>query len=270
MAVYAIGDVQGCVRPLAGLLEKLQFDPAHDRLWLAGDLINRGPDSEATLQFIQQLGDSVIAVLGNHDLHFLAVDAGLRPPRAGDTFTALLQSPARAQYVDWLRTRPLVHVEPSLNTMMVHAGIYPGWRCEEVQRYAGEVEKLLRGADYQQLLANMYGREPQQWQPQLRGWPRYRFIINALTRMRFCRHDGRLDFYSHARPGRQPRTLVPWYEHPAGQCQQWRIVFGHWSTLGYTQRDHRISLDSGCVWGGQLTAVQLDAPSPAPYWQWQC
>ena len=270
MAVYAIGDIQGCVLPLEELLEKLEFDPAVDRLWVTGDLVNRGPDSLGTLRLIRQLGACVNAVLGNHDLYFLSIVERIRRPRQVDTLKQLLKVPDIEELAHWMRHLPLVHCDKSLKTIMVHAGIYPGWKRKQLIRNAREIETLLRGEDYKTFLRKMYGRKPLKWKPDLAGWDRSRFIVNALTRMRYCDSRGNLNFTQKGPPGSQPRKYMPWFEHPAMKCRKWRVVFGHWSALGYLQQGNFISLDSGCVWGGKLTAVRLDAKFHAPYWQLDC
>jgi len=270
MAVYAIGDIQGCALSFEELLEKIDFDPDTDRVWVCGDIVNRGPDSLQALRLVKQLGSSAITVLGNHDLHLLSVSEKIRRSRAGDTVKPILKAPDRDELLHWLRHQPLVHADKEIKTMMVHAGVYPGWSRKQVQKYAGEVQVVLQGKDYRELLKNMYGRKPVKWSESLTGWERYRFIINSLTRMRYCDKKANLNFTQKGRPGSQPKRLYPWYEHPEMKCQSWRIVFGHWSSLGYFQNRQLISLDSGCVWGGKLTAVRFDLAAHAPCWQLNC
>lgn len=270
MAIYAVGDVQGCALRLEELLEKIDFDPARDTLWLTGDLVNRGPHSLETIQLVRSLGASAVTVLGNHDLHFLAVAAGVRGTRAGDTLGPLIRSPDFDEIVFWMRHLPLMHCDRSLKTLMVHAGTYPGWKRKQALGHASEVEAVLRSDRYARLLKNMYGEKPKIWHPDLKGWLRLRFILNAFTRMRFCDLKGNLDFLHKGPPGTQPRRLVPWFEHDGLKCGSWRIVFGHWSAAGYLQKGRIISLDSGCVWGGSLTAVRLDDRYIAPSWHCPC
>ena len=282
MAIYALGDVQGCVVPLEEMLDTLRFDPARDRLWLTGDLVNRGRHSLETLRLIMRLGDSAVAVLGNHDLHLLAVAAGVREARACDTLEPILRAPDRDELIDWLRRRPLVHwdkrAELGVKSLMVHAGIHPGWRKKEVARLAAEVEGLLRGgsgdSDYHRFLKQMYGREPSRWEQPMNKWQRARFITNALTRIRYCdrRRHAALDFDHKGPPDSRPKHLVPWFAHPDRKCKNWRIVFGHWSALGFVRNGNILGLDSGCIWGGALTAVRLDGEQsqPEPFWQVKC
>ena len=276
MAVYAVGDVQGCVVALKEMLEMLRFEPGSDRLWLTGDLVNRGPHSLETLRVVKQLGTSAITVLGNHDLHLLAVAAGIRAHRPDDTLRPLLRAPDCGELLHWLRHQPLVHWEKGLNgklgdkMLMVHAGVYPGWRRKEVARYAGEIETLLRGSDYQRFLKHMYGRSPAHWTPSMSRWERARFITNVFTRIRYCSQHGGLDFTRKGPPGSQPGRLMPWFTHPAMKCKNWRIVFGHWSALDFIQHDNIIGLDSGCVWGRALTAIRLDGEEAGRCWRLPC
>ncbi|MGI9291004.1 MAG: symmetrical bis(5'-nucleosyl)-tetraphosphatase [Gammaproteobacteria bacterium] len=270
MAVYAIGDVQGCAVALEELLDDLQFDPAVDRLWLTGDLVNRGPHSLETLRLVKSFGDSVVTILGNHDLHLLAVAEGIKPLRHGDTLKKILSAPDRDELMHWLRHLPMLHVDHELKTLMVHAGVYPGWSIKKLKQRAGEVETVLRGDDYREFFENMYGRQPCAWSGKLDGMDRIRFITNSMTRMRYVSGKRQLDFNQKGPPGSQPGDLVPWYDHPQMKCHSWRIVCGHWSALGYMRRGQILSLDSGCVWGGALTAVRLDAKNNRQCWQVGC
>ncbi|WP_424948033.1 symmetrical bis(5'-nucleosyl)-tetraphosphatase [Candidatus Spongiihabitans sp.] len=274
MAVYAIGDIQGCVLPFEELLDQLDFDPSKDKLWLTGDLVNRGPDSLQTLRLVKKLsenpGKSVITVLGNHDLHFLAVAEKIRRSRPGDTFKQFRKAADLEELIAWLRQRPLVHCDKKLKVILAHAGVYPGWNRKQLIKYARKVETKIQGKKYREFLKKMYGRQSVGWSDNLKGWNRIRFITNALTRMRYCDARGKLNFTQKGAPGSQPKRLMPWYEHPDMKCKKWRIVFGHWSALGYTQNNNIISLDSGCVWGGKLTAARLDANFVAPVWQLDC
>ena len=270
MAVYAIGDIQGCVLEFEELLEKIEFDPGSDQIWITGDIINRGPNSLEALRLAKKFTNCIFTVLGNHDLHLLAVANKIRRSRAGDTIKPILEAPDRDELLHWLRHQPLVHVDKNLKTLMIHAGVYPGWSKKQLVSYAAEVESILQSDDYSHLLKNMYGNKPVLWTKSLKGWDRYRFIINTLTRMRFCNKNGELNFTQKGKPDSRNTRLVPWYEHEKIKCSKWRIVFGHWSALGYFQKNNIISLDSGCVWGGKMTAVRLDSTFQAPYWQLDC
>jgi len=258
MTLYAVGDVQGCARTFKRLLKRISFDPDRDRLWLVGDLVNRGPASRKVLRKVIKLGDSVTCVLGNHDLHLLATAAGVRRRSRTDTFHDILDADDAADLIDWLRRRPLLHLETKQRRALVHAGIYPAWQPKEAKRYAQEVEARLSGPGWRRSLARIYGSTPDLWSPKLVGADRRRFTINALTRMRFCDASGRLDFGESGPPGSQPRRLTPWFRMPERPGRKWHIVFGHWSTLGLYRRDGVTATDTGCVWGGKLTAVPLD------------
>ncbi|HID98523.1 MAG TPA: symmetrical bis(5'-nucleosyl)-tetraphosphatase [Thermodesulfobacteriaceae bacterium] len=269
MAIYAIGDVQGYLPPLQHLLDIIKFDPETDEVWFAGDLVNRGPDSLEVLRLIRGLGKCARPVLGNHDLHLLAVASGVKTEKPGDTLAPVLNAPDSEELLDWLRRLPLCHADRSIRTIMVHAGVYVKWSRKKVMRYAEEVQDLLRSDNYADLLKNMYGRKPRRWKKNLTGWERYRFIVNALTRMRFCTSKGKLDFKHKGPPGSQPHKLTPWFRYPGRRCTKWRIIFGHWSTLGYLREGNVISLDSGCLWGKQLTAIRLDCEEER-IWQISC
>lgn len=263
MAVYAIGDIQGCYDPLARLLDELAFEPASDTLWLTGDLVNRGPKSLKTLRFVKSLGDSAVTVLGNHDLHLLALAAG--QVDAGQRFASLdrvLDAPDCEELIDWLRLRPMAHYDASLGTLLVHAGTHPDWSVEQTLSLAAEVETALRDDNYRALLRKMYGNSPRQWSEQLTGKKRLRFIINCLTRMRMLTHKKRMNYAYTGPPFRARKDLLPWFRFEPRAAQDTRIVFGHWSALGLIVLPSLISLDTGCVWGGQLTAVRLDKKSP--------
>ena len=269
MAIYAVGDIQGYMHPLRRLLEIMRFDPAADQLWVAGDMVNRGPDSLEVLRYIRSLGDSAKPVLGNHDLHLLAVASGVRDQKEGDTFGPILEAPDLDELLFWLRHLPFVHVDRSIRTLMVHAGVYCKWTRKKLLRFSRELESVLQSDSYVDFLKNMGGKRPKKWKKSLTGWDRYRFIANACTRLRFCSNKGKLDFFYKGPPGSQPHELVPWFRHPKRGCNKWRIVFGHWSTLGYVREANVISLDSGCLWGKRLTAVQLDSEEER-MWQIGC
>ena len=261
MAVYAIGDIQGCYDPFMHLLDAIEFDPDKDRLWLTGDLVNRGPKSLKTLRFVRSLGKSAITVLGNHDLHLLALSQDLiANTKRFDSLTKTLNAPDLDELVDWLRCRPLAHYDDELDTLMVHAGTLPTWTIEKTLKRAAEVEKRLRAPDYGRLLSKMYGNRPSQWSGKLKGYNRLRFIINTLTRMRMLTLDGRLRMAFSGPPWKTRGKLKPWYEFDPNAWGDTRIVFGHWSQLGLIVLPNLVSLDTGCVWGRQLTAVRLDKP----------
>lgn len=258
MATYAIGDVQGCYDELIKLLDAISFDPGSDRLWFTGDLVNRGPKSLATLRFVKSLGDTAVTVLGNHDLHLLAASCDASPVNRKDTFQDVLEAPDREELIDWLRRRPLFHHDQSY--CLLHAGLPPQWNFKTTQKMAAAVEKVLRSEEYRHLLHHMYGNKPDHWSPRLRGIGRLRFILNCFTRMRYCTADGRLDLEPSGPPGSQPEGLMPWFLAPDRKNADMRILFGHWSSLGYCQNANCYGLDTGCVWGGQLTALKLSDP----------
>lgn len=257
MAVYAIGDVQGCLASLKKLLDHLCFDDRHDRLWFVGDLVNRGPQSLATLRFIKNLGDVASVVLGNHDLHMLAVAQGLRPPTPQDTLTEILQAPDRVELFDWVRTRPLLHHDADLGYTMVHAGLSPQWDLAQASQCAREVEDILSAEQYQDFIAHMYGDEPDFWSAEVGGIERWRYIVNCFTRLRYCDRQGRLVLSAKGKPGQQHAGLTPWFNVAGRKSAALNIVFGHWSTLGCYHEPGVYALDSGCVWGGSLTALRL-------------
>jgi bis(5'-nucleosyl)-tetraphosphatase (symmetrical) len=263
MAVYAIGDLQGCYDPFMHLLDEIRFDPDRDTLWLVGDLVNRGPKSLKTLRFVKSLGDSAITVLGNHDLHLLALASGkvVKGSRFR-TLQKILKARDRDELIDWLRRRPLAHYSKKMKTLLVHAGVYPSWTVKQTLALAGEVEDALRGDEYKELLAQMYSNSPRAWSNKLRGYDRLRFIINCLTRMRMLTAKGRLNFAHSAPPYRARKGLVAWFDIDDVAWHGTRIVFGHWSALGLVAMPHMISLDTGCVWGRQLTAVRIDKRAP--------
>jgi len=264
MALYAVGDVQGCYDSLRHLLDHLGFEPERDRLWFTGDLVNRGPDSARVLRFVRDLGEGAVTVLGNHDLHLLAVAAGAAQPRSGDTLEGLLRAPDREALLDWLRHRPLLHYEAPPGRLLVHAGLLPQWDLDTARSLAAEVEAELRGPGLAEFLEHLYGDEPDRWQPGLRGPDRFRVVVNAMTRLRFCDADGHMRLGLTGPPGSQPPGLMPWFRVP-GRRIRCPVVFGHWSALGAGIFDGVIALDSGCVWGGGLSAVRLDAHPPRFY-----
>lgn len=268
MAIYAIGDLQGCFDELQQLLKIIDFQADVDQLWLVGDLVNRGPKSLETLRFIKGLGDSAIAVLGNHDLHLLAVAHGVKKNR-GETLDAVLAAKDRDELLHWLRHRPLLHHDAKVNYTLVHAGITPHWTLAQAQSYAKELENVLRGDDYIDFLNHMYGNEPACWSDGLTGWDRLRYICNSFTRLRYCNKDGVLNLQDNGPPGSQPETDMPWFDVPNRKNTDINIIFGHWATLGVHSAKGLCGLDSACVWGGKLTAVRLDS-SPAKYYSVAC
>ena len=263
MATYAIGDPQGCHVPLQRLLETIEFDPVCDRLWCVGDLVNRGPASLEVLRFFHALGDRAVCVLGNHDLHLLAVAADVgEQVRSKDTLGAVLLAPDREPLLAWLRHRPLVHHAPELGFTLVHAGLPPQWDISEAVARAAELEAVLQGPAHRDYFHAMYGNTPHRWSDDLAGWERLRFITNCFTRMRYVGPDGSLELKAKGPPGTQPTGYAPWYEARGRRSAGASIVFGHWSTLQLHARvspRHRVfPLDTGCVWGGTLTALRLE------------
>lgn len=257
MSRYAVGDVQGCCEELRSLLARLRFSADRDQLWLVGDLVNRGPQSLETLRLIRALGDNAIVVLGNHDLHLLAVAYGSRPARRSDTLDEVLGASDRDVLLEWLATRPMAHFEAG--DLLVHAGVVPQWTVETTLELAREVESALRHAP-RDLFDHMYGDEPDHWSTDLAGSERLRFAINVLTRMRVCTRDGRINLRLKGKPPAGGSPWIPWFDVHVRLTRSARVVFGHWSALGLVVRDDVIGLDSGCVWGGMLTAVDLDRP----------
>ncbi len=269
MSLYAIGDIQGCARELWALLDHLAFDPQHDRLWFVGDLINRGPDSLAVLRFVRELGAAAVVVLGNHDLHLLALAAGNLKYAHKSNLDAVLAAPDRDELLHWLRQRPLLHYDAERELTLIHAGLPPQWTLADARAAAAEVETALRGENYQTFLQALYGNQPERWSPELRGLERLRFIVNCLTRLRFCSVDGRLALKEKGEIGSQTPGLVPWFQVPQRRTRADRIIFGHWSTLGYYAGENVWAIDSGCLWGGALTALRVE-PLPFMPVQRQC
>jgi bis(5'-nucleosyl)-tetraphosphatase (symmetrical) len=256
MAIYAIGDLQGCLAPLERLVDRIAFDPSRDRLWFVGDLVNRGPDSAGCLRFVKGLGSAAITVLGNHDLHLLCVAAGIEKSRPRDTLAGLLAAPDRDELLDWLRYRPLMHVEGA--HAMVHAGLLPEWTVFRARELAGEVETVLRGSGWRRFLAHLYGNHPARWQDSLAGDDRLRAIVNAMTRLRVCTREGEMELSFKGEPGEPHPHRIPWFDMPGRASTTHTIVCGHWSALGLYVGDNVLSLDSGCVWGRTLTAVRME------------
>lgn len=255
-STFVIGDVQGCDDQLQALLEKIDAIDPQAHLLFAGDLVNRGPKSLASLRRIKTLGARVNTVLGNHDLHLLAVANGIRPRHRNDTLDDILAAPDREELLDWLRHRPMAIAHD--NCLLVHAGVFASWDKTQTLALAQEVEQQLRSDNYPALLADMYGNHPQQWDDNLQGMARIRCIINGLTRMRFCHSNGSMDFDLKEGSDKAPEHLTPWFDLTQRRTQDCTMMFGHWSTLGLVLRDNLISLDTGCVWGGRLSAVRLE------------
>ena len=261
MSIYAIGDVQGCYDPLCRLLDKLKFDPDRDRLWFCGDLVNRGGQSLAVLRLIHSLRKSCVVTLGNHDLHMLADSFGLgRGKGSNAEFQQVFKAKDGDKLLKWLRKRPLMHSDRKRGYAMVHAGIPANWDIKTAQRCARELETELRGPDYLEFFKSMYGNRPSVWSPKHKRKARLRSIVNNLTRLRFCDHKGRIDFKSNGPPGSQRRGYYPWFEVPNRKPLDLTIIFGHWSALGYRRQPGIVALDSGCLWGGRLTAIKLRNP----------
>ena len=258
MALYAIGDLQGCHAEFLRLLERIAFDPARDRLWLTGDLVNRGPDSLGALRTVREFGDRATVVLGNHDLHLLAMAwAPRRVRRREPGLEAVLDAPDAGELLAWLAARPLLHHDAQAGWTLIHAGLPPQWSLADAQSCAREVEAAL-AADAAGFLEDMYGDQPDGWSTELAGAARLRFAVNCLTRMRYVDAEGRLLLSLKGPVAEAPRGALPWFRHPARRSRQARIVFGHWSALGYCAEDGIRCLDGGCVWGGSLCALRLD------------
>jgi bis(5'-nucleosyl)-tetraphosphatase (symmetrical) len=262
MAVWAVGDVQGCGAELEALLERLAFAPDRDRLWFVGDLVNRGPCSLDVLRRVERLGDAAVVVLGNHDLHLLAVARGGAPPRRDDEgLQPVLDAPDRERLLDWLQSRGMLHHDAGLGVTMVHAGLPPQWDIALARRCAAELESALRSEHSGRLFGAMYGNQPDLWREDLEGDERLRFITNALTRLRVCDAAGRLLLKFKGPLAEIPAGAVPWFRAPRRRWAGARVVCGHWSALGYVDEGGVLGLDTGCVWGGTLTAQRLDEPS---------
>lgn len=255
MARYVIGDVQGCFDSLSALVEQLPINPRKDTLWFVGDLVNRGPKSLKTLRQVMATGRRAVCVLGNHDLHLLAVAAGARSPQKSDTLQAILRAPDRDDIIDWLRTRPLAHMEG--HTLMVHAGVLPHWSARRALALGQEVSARLKSRHWKDFLHEMVAGGKPHWADGLRGQQRMRAILSTFTRLRYLQRNGIPDFKHKNAPEHTP-GLIPWFDAPHRKTSRHDIVFGHWSTLGLMVRPHLIALDAGCVWGRQLAAIRLE------------
>lgn len=256
MATYAIGDIQGCYHAFQALLKRIEFNLEADTLWLVGDIVNRGSGSLEVLRWCYRHQDNINMVLGNHDLHAIAIAHGIRKSNRSDTLQPIFDAPDADALLTWLRHQPLMVANSDY--VMVHAGLLPQWQVSEALAYAKEVEAALQSDAYVDFLANMYGNSPNVWQDELTGYDRLRAITNAMTRMRVCTHDGALDFDFKGQLGDVPKGLVPWFDLPNRASKHQQMIVGHWSALGLYQREHVYALDTGCLWGGQLTAMCLE------------
>ena len=259
MSLYLIGDVQGCDDALQRLLDEISFSPSRDTLYLLGDLVNRGPQSASTLRRLMGYGNAAQAVLGNHDLHLLALAVGVRQPSRSDTLDEILQASDREAMLEWLRWQRMAMLEQidGHTLLLVHAGVLPSWSAQQTVALAGEVETILRGPQLGDFLRQMYGNEPALWDEALTGADRLRLIVNALTRMRFCDANGRMDHESKEGAATAPAGYMPWFEVPGRRTAEITVAFGHWSMLGWLGRSDVLSLDTGCVWGGCLSALRV-------------
>jgi bis(5'-nucleosyl)-tetraphosphatase (symmetrical) len=256
MAIYAIGDLQGCFAPLQTLLQKIAFDQTRDELWFVGDLVNRGADSLACLRFVKSLGDRAVTVLGNHDLHLLCIAEGIIKAGGGDTLDDILQAPDRTALLDWLRQQKMMHAAHGYS--MVHAGLLPQWSVAQAMALASEVEGALRADNYREFLRVMYGNQPDVWRDSLTGYERLRVITNAMSRLRFCTADGRMEFATKGEVASAPPGYMPWFTVPGRASADTPIICGHWSALGLRVEKNFIALDTGCLWGRALTAMRLE------------
>lgn len=261
MATYAIGDVQGCYEELLELLDTIKFDEQNDRLWFTGDIVNRGPGSLEVIRLIKRL--DAVMVLGNHDLHLLAIASGKAKLRKKDTLDTVLNAPDAAGLLSWLKTRPLLYRDGKAGITLIHAGLPPQWTISQAADYAHEVEQTLQGESAAEFFAHMYGDQPEIWSEDLRGWDRLRFITNCFTRLRYCSPKGRISMQEKGPPGRQTGSLMPWYQVSGRQSATDTIIFGHWATIRLgTKQDFKSArvhaLDTGCVWGGMLSAMRIE------------
>lgn len=255
MAVYVIGDIQGCFESLQRLLKKIEFDPSRDKVWFTGDLVNRGPKSLEVLRFIKSLDNSATTVLGNHDLHLLATSQKIGKPKNKDTLQEILDAPDKIELLEWLRHQPLFHYEDNFG--LFHAGLPPQWDLKMTKALASEAEEVLRGNKFDGFLKQMYGNMPDKWSNSLKGWDRIRFIVNCFTRLRYCDAKGRLALEEKGPPGSQSGAFTPWFQVPTRKTINTTLIFGHWSTLGFMDDYNCFGIDTGCLWGGGLTALRI-------------
>lgn len=263
MSVYAIGDIQGCHQELLDLLDKINFDRNNDQLWFTGDLVNRGPQSLETLRFVKELGDKAIVTLGNHDLHLLAVALNTTNKQPKDTLDTILDAPDRNELLDWLRSQPLLHHDKDSGFTLIHAGLSPQWDLRQAIELADEVAHALTTGNHTDFFAHMYGNKPDHWSDDLQGWDRLRVIINAYTRMRYCDEKGNFTLKEKGPPGTQVKPYQPWFTIPSRKTKKEKIIFGHWSTIRFGniknfQEYNVCPMDTGCIWGGTLTALRLE------------
>lgn len=270
MATYAIGDIQGCYDELRRLLDKAGFDPTRDNLWCVGDLVNRGPDSLAVLRWIKALGERAVVVLGNHDLHLLAVALGGASLGKKDTLDAILSAPDRDELLHWLRHRPLLHHSEKKGFTLIHAGLPPQWDLDQARACARELEQRLQGPEHVAFLEQMYGNEPQRWSDSLDGMDRLRFITNCFTRLRWCTTDGELLLKEKGGLEQAPPHALPWFSAPGRRTRDDRLLFGHWSTIGFLAENNCWALDSGCLWGGRLSAIRVRRKKPLKLIELDC
>ena len=254
--IYLMGDLQGCCQALDRMLQTIDFSPSRDHLFVLGDLVNRGPDSLGVLRRLRGLDNAATCLLGNHDLHLLAVAHGVRKMHRSDTLAPILDAPDREDWLLWLRQQRLA--VQAHGWLMVHAGVVPQWDAAQTVVLAGEVEAMLRSPEVGEFLTLMYGNEPARWDDSLQGVDRWRCVVNSLTRLRFCAADGTMEFATKEGAGGAPEGYMPWFEVPGRRTQGTPVAFGHWSTLGLVNRDDLLALDTGCLWGGHLTAVRVD------------
>jgi bis(5'-nucleosyl)-tetraphosphatase (symmetrical) len=269
MTTYVIGDLQGCYDEFNTLLAMLNFDPVLDRLWLVGDLVNRGPKSLEVLRAVRAMGAT--SVLGNHDLHLLATWYNQRRHfKQNDTIGPIMSASDGGELIEWLRHRPLLHHDAALDATLIHAGLPPQWDLATAKSCAAEVEEVLRGKRIREFLGHMYGNKPDKWSPKLKGWDRLRYIVNCFTRLRYIRSDGTLEFKNKLKPGSENSDIMPWFKAADRRSAGERIIFGHWSTLGLYLDDNVRGIDTGCLWGGKLTALHLDGATPGSVTQFPC
>ncbi|MFY9811105.1 symmetrical bis(5'-nucleosyl)-tetraphosphatase [Aquabacterium sp.] len=254
--IYLMGDLQGCCQALERMLQTIDFSPSRDHLFVLGDLVNRGPDSLGVLRRLRGLDNAATCLLGNHDLHLLAVAHGVRKMHRSDTLAPILDAPDREDWLNWLRQQRLA--VQAHGWLMVHAGVVPQWDAAQTVALAGEVEAMLRSPEVGEFLTTMYGNEPVRWDERLQGVDRWRCVVNSLTRLRFCATDGTMEFATKEGAGGAPEGYMPWFEVPGRRTQGTPVAFGHWSTLGLINRDDLLALDTGCLWGGHLTAARVD------------
>jgi len=266
MATYAIGDIQGCYDELQQLLEQIAFNPKKDHLWFAGDLVNRGPKSLEVLRFVKGLGDSATTVLGNHDFHLMALWKGYqRNAKENDSLSAVLSASDCDELLEWLSHQPLMHHDAALGYSLVHAGLPPQWSIKQALKYSAEVEAVLKGDQLDEFFTNMYGDKPNRWSEDLQGWDRIRFIVNCFTRIRFCNANGKLDLKMKGGLKSATEKFLPWFQIADRKSYKNPIIFGHWSTLKGHRAKNIYAIDTGCLWGGSLTALRIDTPSPVTH-----